>query len=207
MADNRIAPEGAPTKKRLFFALWPAPALAQSITRAVAGVARDRSISGRAVPATQAHLTLLFLGPVAGAAEARLVEAAAAIRVPRFDLVLDQVGCFYRSRVLWAGPRHIPPPLLELWEQLRDAAETAGAGQDYKPLVPHVTGLRDIRDRIRPTPVAPLRWEVTDFALVHSASKKGTHTFSEKGVAEKGVRPLFPEYHVVSQWPLQNAPQ
>lgn len=172
--------------RRLFFALWPAPALARSITAAITGVARDRGISGRAVPAAQAHLTLLFLGPVAAAVEARLAKAAAAIRVPRFELVLDQVGCFYRSRVLWAGPRQIPPPLLELWEQLRSAAETAGAGQDYKPLVPHVTGLRDIRDRIRPTPIAPLRWAVTDFALVHSTDA---------------------QYHVVSQWPLQNAPK
>lgn len=172
--------------RRLFLALWPAPALARSITAAIAGVARNRGISGRAVPAAQAHLTLLFLGPVAAAAEARLVEAAAAIRVPRFELVLDQVGCFYRSRVLWAGPQYIPPPLLDLWEQLRGAAEAAGAGQDYKPLVPHVTGLRDIRDRIRPVPIAPLRWAVADFALVHSIDQ---------------------QYHVVSQWPLQNAPK
>lgn len=156
------------------------------MTAAIAGVARNRGISGRAVPAAQAHLTLLFLGPVASAVEARLTEAVAAIRVPRFELVLDQVGCFYRSRVLWAGPQYLPPSLLELWEQLRGAAETAGAGQDYKPLVPHVTGLRDIRDRIRPTPIAPLRWAVTDFALVHSAND---------------------QYHVVSQWPLQNAPK
>jgi 2'-5' RNA ligase len=169
--------------RRLFLALWPAPALARSITAAIAGVARNRGI---AVPAAQAHLTLLFLGPVAAAAEARLTEAAAAIRVPRFELVLDQVGCFYRSRVLWAGPQYIPPPLLDLWEQLRGAAESAGAGQDYKPLVPHVTGLRDIRDRIRPVPIAPLRWAVADFALVHSADQ---------------------QYHVVSQWPLQNAPK
>jgi len=170
--------------KRLFFALWPAPALAHSIAAAVAGIARDRGISGRAVPAAQAHLTLLFLGPVGGASEARLAEAAAAIRLPGFELVLDQVGCFYRSRVLWAGPQRIPPPLLDLWERLRDAAEAAGVGQDYKPLVPHVTCLRDIRDRIRPVSIAPLRWAVRDFALVHSSES---------------------QYHVVSHWPLQTA--
>lgn len=169
----------AEPRERLFFALWPEPALAQAIGATVGRVVAERRLRGQPVPPERAHLTVLFLGEVAPAARAQLEAAAGALRVRPFELVLDQVGCFFRSRVLWAGPSAIPPPLLELWEGLRAAAEAAGVGRPYTPLVPHVTCLRELRDRIRPVPVKPVRWRVREFALVRS-----------------------PEYHVVSQWPL-----
>ena len=168
--------------ERLFFALWPAPELARRITGAAAEVARLRQLKGKPVPPERAHLTLLFLGEVAPDAAARLREAVATIRVPPFELVLDQAACFYRSRAFWVGPSTIPEGLLTLWERLRDAGTATGVVGDYKPLIPHVTCLRDVADRIRPVPIAPLRWRPREFALVRS-----------------------PEYHVVSHWPLQTA--
>lgn len=192
------APEGAPTR-RLFFALWPDPVL----KAAIAGAARTpaRAVSGRRVRDENLHLTVLFLGAVAAESEARLVQAAAAVRSAPFELVLDRVGSFFRAKVLWVGPSQVPPQIGELRRQLETAARAAGVAFDPKPLVPHVTCYRDVRP------------------------KKGTDTFSTPGPSPgKGVRPLFQveplrwpvrsfalvvsaggQYHVVSQWPLQTA--
>ena len=174
-------PEGAATR-RLFFALWPDPVL----KAAIAGAARTpaRAVTGRRVRDENLHLTVLFLGAVAAEAEARLVQAAARVRAPAFELVLDRVGSFFRARVLWVGASQAPAPLGELRRQLEAAAAGAGAKFDAKPLVPHVTCYRDVRQNLDPAPVEPLRWPVRSFALVLSAGG---------------------QYHVVSQWPLQTA--
>lgn len=177
------APAGAPTR-RLFFALWPDPVL----KAAIAGAARTpaRPHGGRRVRDESLHLTLLFLGEVAADAEARLAAAAATVRTPAFDLVLDRVGSFFRSRALWIGPGEVPAALPALRAALEAVARQAGVSFDPKPLVPHVTCYRDVRVALEPAPVAPLRWPVRGFALVHSAGG---------------------QYHVVSQWPLHNAPR
>jgi RNA 2',3'-cyclic 3'-phosphodiesterase len=181
-----VAAEAAPTTaptKRLFFALWPNPVL----KAAIAGAARTpaRAFAGRRVRDESIHMTLLFLGAVAAEAEARLKAAAAAVRVAPFDLVLDRVGGFFRARVLWVAPSQAPPELAALRRQLEAAATAAGLPFDLKPLVPHLTCYRDIRKAPDPAPIEPLRWAVRDFALVQSVAG---------------------QYHVVSQWPLQNAP-
>ena len=176
-----VAAKAAPTK-RLFFALWPDPVL----KAAIAGAARTpaRSFGGRRVRDESIHLTLLFLGNVAADAEARLEAAAAAVRVAPFDLVLDRLGGFFRARVLWIGASQAPAELAGLRRQLEAAATRAALPFDPKPLVPHLTCYRDVRKALDPVPIPPLRWPVRSFALVESAGG---------------------QYHVVSQWPLQNA--
>lgn len=169
--------------RRLFFALWPDPVL----KAAIAGAARAtaRAFGGRRVRDESIHLTLLFLGQVAADAEAQLkAAAAAAVRVAPFELVLDRVGGFFRSRVLWVGPSQAPAALAELRRQLEGVAGRAAVTFDPKPLVPHLTCYRDVRKALEPAPIEPLRWPVREFALVHSVAG---------------------QYHVVSQWPLQNA--
>jgi len=169
--------------RRLFFALWPDPVL----KAAIAGAARApaRAVSGRRVRDENLHLTVLFLGAVAPEAEARLAQAAARVRVGPFDLSLDRAGSFFRARVLWVGPSLVPDGLGELRRQLEGAARNADVAFDPKALVPHVTCYRDVRQKLEPVPVEPLRWPVRSFALIRSAAG---------------------QYHVVSQWPLQTAP-
>ena len=163
--------------------MWPDPVL----KAAIAGAARTpaRTFAGRRVRDESIHLTLLFLGAVAADAEARVRVAAGAIRVPPFDLVLDRVGGFFRARVLWVGPSQVPPELAQLRRGIEAAATQAGLPFDLKPLVPHLTCYRDVRKALDPVPIEPLRWPVREFALVESVAG---------------------QYHVVSQWPLQNAP-
>jgi 2'-5' RNA ligase len=176
-----VAPEGAPAR-RLFFALWPDPVL----KAAIAGAARvpARGVPGQRVRDENLHLTVLFLGAVGAGAEAALMQAAALVRAAPFDLSLDRAGSFFRARVLWIGPSQVPAQLGDLRSQLEAAAGAAGVAFDPKPLVPHVTCYRDVRKTLEPVPVEPLPWPVRSFALVRSVGG---------------------QYHVVSQWPLQNA--
>lgn len=173
--------------RRLFFALWPEPAVRDAIARAGYPIARQRALGGREVPPERLHLTLLFLGGATAAQQERLVAGAGQVVGHAFDLRLEQAGCFYRSRVFWLGAATAPARLTALWQSLCDVAALAGLEPDHRPPAPHVTLVRDIRHRIRPVPVEPVVWPVRRFALVQSVL---------------GDRP---EYHVVSQWPLQNA--
>ncbi|MGH8481243.1 MAG: 2'-5' RNA ligase family protein, partial [Nevskiaceae bacterium] len=102
--------------RRLFFALWPDPALQAAIATAARGVARQRAIGGREIPAERIHLTLLFLGDVTAKAEERLVAAATQVPGRSFHLSLEQAACFYRTRVFWLGPKSTPPRLGALWQ-------------------------------------------------------------------------------------------
>lgn len=147
-------------------------------------IARVRDIGGRGIPAEKLHLTLLFLGDVPADAEKRLLAAAGRVEARPFDLTLDQMGCFFRSKVFWLGPSAVPRKLTELAGDLHAAMAGVGLAPDRKELVPHVTCRRDIRHVIRPVPVDPVTWPARQFALVHSVAG---------------------QYHVVSQWPLQTA--
>ena len=62
--------------RRLFFALWPDPALQAAIAETGERIARTRKIEGRTIAPERLHLTLLFLGEVAADAEKRLIAAA-----------------------------------------------------------------------------------------------------------------------------------
>lgn len=172
-------------KQRLFFALWPEEPVRQAIARAGLGIARGRALGGREVPAERLHLTLLFLGETTAAQQEQLLAGAAQVRGHAFDLRLDEAACFYRTRVFWVGAREAPARLIALWQSLCDVAALAGLEPDHRPLAPHITVVRDIKHRIRPVAIDPIVWRVRRFALVHS------------------VPGAAPQYHVVSQWPLQ----
>ncbi|MGQ0585797.1 MAG: RNA 2',3'-cyclic phosphodiesterase [Gammaproteobacteria bacterium] len=171
--------------RRLFFALWPDPMLRANIAHAARAAARAGGVEGRRMLDEKLHLTLAFLGDADAAAEARALAAAAALKAEAFELVLDQAGSFYRSKVFWIGASETPRALAALALGLRAALDLEGVAYDRKALAPHVTCYRDARPPIRPVPVEPLRWAVRGFALVHSSGG---------------------QYHVVSQWPLQTAP-
>jgi RNA 2',3'-cyclic 3'-phosphodiesterase len=179
-----IAAEAAPAR-RLFFALWPDPGLQASLAETGERIARTRKIEGRVIPPERLHLTLLFLGQVTVEAEKRLVAAAGRVEGRPFDLILDRAGCFFRSKVFWLGPQAVPRKLTELADALHAAAAGVGLAPERKELVPHVTCRRDIGHVIKPVPVDPVIWAARSFALVHSVAG---------------------QYHVVSQWPLQNVP-
>ena len=174
--------------RRLFFALWPDPALQAEMAATGERIARTRKLEGRTLTAARLHLTLLFLGEVPPDAEKRLIAAAGRVEGRPFDVTLDQAGCFFRSKTFWLGPSAVPRKLTDLADALHAAMAGVGLAPERKELVPHVTCRRDIGHVIRPVRVDPIVWQVRQFALVHS---------------ELGAKPV---YHVVSQWPLQTLP-
>jgi 2'-5' RNA ligase len=167
---------------RLFFALWPDEQTRQRLAEAADGFELPQ---GRRVPARNLHLTLVFLGNVEEAVEARLVEEAAAVRARSFALEFDHGGAFRGAGVAWLAPHECPPALSELVAQLRDLAARCGIATEDRPYRPHLTIARKLRRRPKRTQFDPIRWQINSFCLVAS-------TPGESGS----------EYAVRLRWPL-----
>ncbi len=183
MSSAAEAEGGGGGRERLFFALWPAPALQEALARLGRRLVRK---GGRRLPPEAIHLTLVFLGPVDAARRACLERLAGEVLAPPFELLLDRAGAFPRARVVWVGPGVTPQPLARLEAALREAAARCGLETDTRPFVPHVTLAR----KAAPVPAGPLpepvRWPVADFALVRSR-----------------LRPGGAGYEVLRRWPLR----
>jgi len=172
-------------RRRLFFALWPDAGVRAALAELAASVALRR---GRRVGAERLHLTLVFLGAVDAPARARAEQAAGEVRGTRFELRLERLGHWARSRVAWSAPRETPAALIALVTDLRARLERRGFAPERRPYRAHVTLARDA-GRIRGTPHAPVRWPVEAFHLVESVTA-----------------PAGAGYRVVRSWPLAAAP-
>jgi 2'-5' RNA ligase len=156
---------------RLFFALWPdreAAAALAALSRDVAGAAH-----GRAVPAANLHLTLVFLGEVPASRDGALLRAAQRVAGRPFRLALDQVGSFARSGVAWAGCNEPAPELLALQACLQAELEREGFAPEARRFAPHLTLARRIGAPVAAGPIRPVGWLVTELALVESARDRG----------------------------------
>ena len=151
---------------RLFFALWPEPELAGRL-HALAGKTL-RPGDGRRIAAENIHLTLAFLGSVDAAFRDCAEQAAAVIRASAFTLTLDQIGCWSRTGILWAGPAHVPESLSSLVRELTAELVNCGYVPEKRSYAAHVTLARKVRRCPSPAPIEPLAWEVRRFCLVRS---------------------------------------
>jgi 2'-5' RNA ligase len=150
----------------LFFALWPDDAVRSALVAACgAALAVAR---GRAVPATNLHLTLEFLGPVAETALGDLAELGGAIALPDEVLVLDRLEWWRRAALLVAAPGAPGAGLLAMQAQLRQALSGRGFRVDSRPFRPHVTLARELAQAPPPAPPAAVAWPVGELALVES---------------------------------------
>ncbi len=161
-----VAPEGL-HPQRLFFALWPDARLQERLhVLAREAVAGRR---GRWLAAQNLHLTLVFLGYVSAGQRACLERVAAEVCATPFTLVLDQLGCFRRAGILWAGARDVPQALRALVQGLNAGMRGCGLTPDEREFHPHVTLVRKLRRCPPPQPIAPpLSWHVERFSLVLS---------------------------------------
>lgn len=88
------------------------------------------------------HLTLSFLGDVAGEPREHLAEELRKVHVPPFFLPLEGVGAFNvrgRPSVVWIGVGKGHPHLFALHKHIQDAVLRAGLEPDLRPFHPHVT--------------------------------------------------------------------
>ncbi len=167
---------------RVFFAAWPPP----EVQRTLGDIARraQGECGGRAVPAHNIHLTLVFIGDVARSRLAELEALGAAITAPRFSLVVDRLEYWRHNRILWAGVGECPQALRTLVERLQEPVAAAGFRIERRPYVPHVTLRRDARGAPANTGIR-VDWPVTEFALVESAQRERERA-----------------YEVLRRWPL-----
>ena len=90
----------------------------------------------------QMHLTLSFLGEVAGEAEAKLRETLASIKVAPFFLPVSGIGTFPSKgwpKIIWIGVGTAHPHLFQLHKRVQDATLAAGLEPDLRPWHPHIT--------------------------------------------------------------------
>jgi len=163
--------QGGTPDLRLFFALWPEAGTRQAIYKA----SRDAlaAADGRAVPAENFHMTLVFLGSVAEEALALVKSIAASIQGQSFRLELDRYGYWKEPQVLWCGASRICAAAATLAANLRERLMDAGfRNLDPKPFVPHVTLARKVHRTGALGGFGPLTWEAREFALVRSVTGK-----------------------------------
>ncbi|GIK35037.1 MAG: RNA 2',3'-cyclic phosphodiesterase [Gammaproteobacteria bacterium] len=161
----------APRARRLFFALWPEPALREALWQETRE--QLQRCGGRLVPQDNLHLTLVFLGEVGQAQQAAVVAAARRLPLARFELLLDRYGWFESAQVLWLGCSQTPASLLALASALAGKAQAAGLRIDPRAFHPHVTLARKLRNPPDLAPPRPVAWRVDGFVLAESLSGPG----------------------------------
>ncbi len=158
--------EAASDLARVFFALWPDEPVRAQLDR-IAGILH-RLRGGRRARSETIHLTLLFVGNVPRTTLPALQAAAAEIRLPAFELVLDQAECWRHNRIACVTTSQSPAALIELVTGLEGTLDRLGIPFDRRPYKPHVTLVRNADCRPDPHPFQPIAWPVRDFVLVQS---------------------------------------
>ncbi len=173
-----------PEKRKLFFALWPDEATRQRLYNAT----RAFSGGGVPMPASNLHVTLVFVGHVDAPTQQCMEEAAGQLRQPPFELVLDCIDSFGR-KILWAGSSEPPAALFSLQRSLADLlADGCGYRPEARPYRPHVTLERKPQHPLQARLPEPIVWRAERFSLVESVA---------------ATRPRTPpSYHPLRHWPL-----
>ena len=170
--------------ERLFIALWPD----EAVRARLAGAQAPLKGHGRIVPAPNLHLTLLFLGSVAGERRGELTTLMRDAAGPAFDLVLDRPGHFAGSGVAWLGASAMPPQLPVLHGRLADAARRAGFRVERRAFRPHVTLARDCTRPPAQSPPETIAWHVDQLALVRSHLERGGSRYEVIARVRLGAR-------------------
>lgn len=179
---SRPQPVGAhPTPvghPRYFIALLPDAQAAEALARLAATIAADTG--GRPLVAEDIHLTLAFIGARDASFGERLeraiapVEAAATLE----SLLLTRLGRFGRSHrpaLFWAGPDAPPAWLDALAAQVRQALRAMPCEFDERPLVPHLSLVRNARPEAIPAALleTPIRITAWRLAMGHNRPDGG----------------------------------
>jgi 2'-5' RNA ligase len=160
---------------RLFFALWPDAALREQLARC----AQDcrEACNGRLVRAELLHMTLAFLGEVPANRCDELKSIGAQISFGTATLVLDHLGYWPKSRIVYAGATTIPADLAPAVELLSQALANRGFRAEQRRFIPHVTLLRDVRRAPGERQFAPIMWPLDEVVLVQSLHIDGVLTY------------------------------
>jgi len=159
---------GPPRTHRLFFASWPGEKRQLELDRKLRNVAW--ASGGRRVAAANYHLTFAFLGSVRADRLEAIKGAAQTLRAAAFDLRLDQLEYFPKSRVLClseSSPSEAAQDLVRaLWQKLA----ALGFKPEVRPFKAHLTLARKVERPPRERAVAAIEWPVDALSLVESVT-------------------------------------
>lgn len=175
-------------QRRLFFALsLPAKLQKQVIKWRAQSFPPE---TGRPVAAANLHITLAFLGEISALKTGALTRIAGRIQAQKFSLLLDDIGHWPGSGVVWVGTKRAPNALLQLASVLRSHAARNGCYQSALPFHPHVSLYRSATQPVAIPPATP-DWlvEANEFSLYESTYEQGRT-----------------RYRSLQTWPLADAP-
>lgn len=168
---------------RLFFAVKPDPHTLDRLTENAWHLGEGSH--GRAVPRSNLHMTLLFLGEQPREQLPTIIEAAGRIRTHGFDVTCDKLRYMPEQHLIWTGVSAPDPALGRLRDGLVQELDRAAVEFDRKRFKPHVTLVRRALEAPNMMEFTPCRWSVDRFCLLVSNS-------STTG----------PRYHVLREWIL-----
>ena len=146
-----------------------------------------RKPSGRGIEPGNLHLTVVFLGSTDGARRACVERLASTIEASSFTLLVDQLGYFPRTQVLWMGASQTPAALLSLVRSLNAGIPECGFTPERREFRPHITLARKVISGPRsPMAVEPIEWRVSNFCLAESLTDR-----------------TGAQYRVLRIWPLK----
>lgn len=163
--------------RRLFFALPLPEKLQRQIIKWRAESFQPQA--GRPIAGANLHLTLAFLGEIGERKTQALADVASRITAPAFSLLLDDIGHWPTSGVIWLGTKKAPRRLLQLASLLRSHASRNGCQQSTLPFHPHISLLRGATRQVAIPPVTP-KWplDVNSFGLYQSIYERGRTSYS-----------------------------
>lgn len=182
-SGKRVRPALSARTQRVFFALRPDARVRADLAQAAR---RMHCVShGRQTREDSIHLTLVFVGGVDVEKISCLLAPPATVFTSAFCLTLDNWGCWARKGIGWVGASHVPGPLRDLAANLEGWLRGAGFELEERVFTPHVTLVRNAHSTPPPDAMAPIEWQVEEFALIRSR------------LAPDGAR-----YEVLGAWPL-----
>lgn len=158
---------GGTQTHRLFLALWPDEATRTRLAQVA------RQWSRHPVSAANLHMTLHFLGSCTPETQQCYINTISGISFKPFEIKLNHLGGWPRSRIQWLGSSETPAALAVLVEALGVALAECGYQPDARPFAPHVTLSRNERNPRIKAGLPAIVWPVRDFVLVESVRVDG----------------------------------
>jgi 2'-5' RNA ligase len=161
---------------RLFFAIFPDLAAARRIAATAQQFCRAYGLAGKSHSTDRFHVSVHFIGDYDGLPRGRVadaIQAGAAVTARPFDVAFDRVASFAGSDALVLCGGDGVDGAVMFHHALGLALRTCGIHTSQE-FTPHVTLLYDVR-RIEGHFIAPIRWTVREFVLVHSLLGRTKH--------------------------------
>lgn len=165
---------------RLFFAIFPPPAVAARIYALQQDLRIRHGLWGRPVAMDRLHVTLCHVGDYAGLPDqivARAKQAAERVRTASFDVTFDRALSFTgrprnRPFVLRSPQGAIGVEVIQ--RMLGGEMKAFGLGRFVRAYTPHMTLLYD-SVQVTEHAIEPVTWTASELRLVHSLLGQTRH--------------------------------